>query len=209
MIWPMRLSAVSRSITRTYSDRRISAMKPTIKKVKDIRGRKILGYRAVFGPVESERHATPAAAIAECEQLTREALARLQQGATIATWRGHRLVITPSVYAPGWSYWIDTFSHGFTNGANYADNIEAYNAAVYHLAQGDWTLDADDHEILAAIPDKAKRADLASWIAFQRTYAQIKAAGEITADADIHRAACESSHVYAREHFAAVLHQAR
>lgn len=181
-------------------------MKPTIRKIKDIRGRKVRGYEASLGALTSAHCDTSKAAIEDLEYLTIKAIDRLANGPTIARWQGHQLVVYPTL--AGWGYWLDTFSstkYGCDVGDK--DPIEAYNRAVYHLAQNIWTADTDDHELLAAVPDVAKRAELAGWIAFQRAYLSIKAMGQ-TAENDLHAAACAQGTVYAREHFASYLHAA-
>ena len=182
-------------------------MKPTIRKHKHVRG-KVLGYSAQLGPIESNTQPDKPRAIAECESFTLAALDRLGKGPTIARWQGHVLIVYPT--PAGWAYWLDTFSNGYGNDVSLgADPIVAYNRAVYHLAQTVWDHQADDHALIGAVPDVAARAELAGWIAFQRTYQQIKTAGEITEENQIHRAACDAGPVYAREHFASYLHAAR
>lgn len=183
------------------------SLKPSVHKVKDLRGRKIVGYRAQLGSIDSTIQPTAAKAIEECYQLVREAIERLAQGPKIKHWRGHLIVVTPRLYALGWSYWIDTFSTGNDSGSNYPDSIAAYNSAIYHLAQSLWSADSDDHELISAVPSVKDRAELAGWIGFQRAYISIRSAGEVS-EIDTHRAACEQGHAYAREHFAAYLHRA-
>lgn len=182
-------------------------MKPTIRKIKDIRGRKVLGYEASLGSIVSARCDSAARAIEDCEYLTGKAIERLAAGPTIGRWRNHTIVVYPTII--GWAYWIDTFSNGYGTDCGRDDKIAAYNSAVYHLAQVDWSADVDDYELIQAVPDVRLRAELAGWIGFQRSYIEIKAAGQITGENDIHRAACDAGHVYAREHFASYLHSAR
>ncbi len=61
-------------------------MKPTITKLKDVRGR-ITGYRAALGPVERDGK-TPAEASAACEAASLDALQRLDYVTDVHEWRG-------------------------------------------------------------------------------------------------------------------------
>lgn len=85
-------------------------MKPTVRKVKDIRGRRVVGHKAKFGPVECMRP-TPKEAALTCEHETLSALARLDRGARVLRWRGHVAVVAPTL--EGWSYWVDTLSNPY------------------------------------------------------------------------------------------------
>lgn len=67
-------------------------MKPTVEKIKSVRGR-ITGYVASIGEVRADGK-TPQEAIEACERATFSALARLDQGPLIGSWRGHTYVVT-------------------------------------------------------------------------------------------------------------------
>ena len=174
-------------------------MKPTIHKRKDIRGRKIVGYSATIGPVTTD--ATDQTRASElCETAVSAALARLAQGTKIGQWNGHTYVVSPETY--GWQYWIDAFGR-----QDYGVSVQGYtrdqteDSAIAHLAQSDWNEETDDHAMLASLP-RSKRADMATWIGFQRSYIRIKAANDLPEN-DRHLAACEMGNLYAREHFGA------
>ena len=91
-------------------------MKPTVRKVKDIRGRKILGYVATLhtpdsysdGRISGQQRTTPADAILSCEVEVECALDRLARGTVIGQWNGHTYVVSPSI--DGWRTWCDEFS---------------------------------------------------------------------------------------------------
>jgi len=179
-------------------------MKPTTRKHKDIRGRKVRGYSAAFGPIEtSDMHQTPADAIATCERSVLGALARLDDGAKILEWRQHLIVIIPTVV--GWAYWIDTFSRKYFNGSGAGDFDTCERSALLHIGQALWNHETDDQEYLSSVTRPDVRSELAGWIGFQRCYRQIQTAGEITDKGQIHQAACEMSYAYTREHFNAYI----
>lgn len=123
-------------------------MKPTIRKHKDIRGRRIVGYTALFGPIESRRHADTDTergqdqAVAECEQLVRDALERLDRGAHIGQWRGHTYVVSPDAH--GWRLWCDVFSRTDYYTAQAGTRDEAIDSILSHLAANIWTVDVED-----------------------------------------------------------------
>jgi hypothetical protein len=82
-------------------------MKPTVKKLKDIRGRRIVGYRAHIGAIATQG-STPQEAAEKCEAAVHAALARLERGTLVGSWRGHTYVVSPT--SEGWRYWLDTSS---------------------------------------------------------------------------------------------------
>lgn len=175
-------------------------MKPTIHKRKDVRGRKALGYTGVIGAIAGPEAPTPAAAAELAETTVLAAIGRLAAGPKIDTWCGHTYAVYPTV--DGWAYWIDTFSNGYGVSAS-GDRFQVELSAIAHLAQNVWTAEYDDHVLLQDVPP-AVRPGLASWIAFQRCYIRIRNAGDIP-EAQYHDAACQMSHLYAREHFGAYL----
>ena len=163
-------------------------MKPTITKLKDVRGR-ITGYRAALGSVEADG-TTPALAGEACEAATLDALQRLDNGTDVHEWRGHHYIVAPTTH--GWSYWLDTFSSDFFMGP-YPRHEEANGAALHHLAQHVWDHDvADDAAFTGDLPPKV-RSEIRGWIRFQRAYKRIAAEGGRT-DNEVHRLACESSY---------------
>jgi hypothetical protein len=165
-------------------------MKPTIVKLKDVRGR-ITGYRASIGTVEREGK-SPAEACAACEAATLDALQRLDNGSDVHRWQGHVYLLAPTTY--GWGYWLDTFSEGYSAHGPYPSHEEANGAALHHLAQNVWTHDvADDAAFTGDLPPKV-RSDVRQWIRFQRAYKRIAAEGGHN-DNEIHRRlACEASY---------------
>jgi hypothetical protein len=62
-------------------------MKPTVVKVKNVRGR-IAAYKAKFGPIDASEE-TPNDALSACERRVFSALERLDRGTLIGEWRGH------------------------------------------------------------------------------------------------------------------------
>jgi hypothetical protein len=82
-------------------------MKPHVHKVKTPRGR-IAGHTASIGPVTGGQRETPALAIDACDKEALAALYRLDRGTRVFRWRGHTIVVSPTVN--GWEYWIDTSS---------------------------------------------------------------------------------------------------
>ena len=165
-------------------------MKPTVSKIKNIRGR-ITGYVAYIGEVRAEGK-TPKEASEKCEREAYDALARLDYGPLLGTWRGHAYVISPTI--TGWEYWIDTFSR-----VDYSVKCETANTredvrwrALSHMAQNLWTVDVNDDEFLADLPSSVVDT-LKSWIRFQREYARLAKEGG-RSDSEIHRLACEASY---------------
>lgn len=161
-------------------------MKPTITKVKNLRGR-ITGYRAAIGPVEREGKTAKEAAQA-CEQAALEALGRLDNGSEIKRWRDRVYIVIPTT--EGWKYWMDGFCSDYFVGP-YQRHEDANGAALHHLAQNLWDHDQDDATFGEGLPPKV-RADVEQWIRFQRAYKLHKAAGRT--DNECHRLACEDSY---------------
>jgi len=62
-------------------------MKPTVRKVKNARGR-VTGYTAAIGPVSADG-ITAVEATHRCDDAAAAALARLERGARVFTWRDH------------------------------------------------------------------------------------------------------------------------
>ncbi len=178
-------------------------LKPAIRKIRDIRGKRIIGYEASLGPMCSDRHsASPALATQDLEDRLLNTLKRVDRGASVRTWNGHVFVIVPTLH--GYAYWLDTFGRlSFNDGG--PDEEKAIASAFHHLTQSVWTADVDDYTFLQSIPDRSVRSELASWIAFQRCFIRVRNAGELTENGQQHQAACEMSSQYAREHFAAYL----
>jgi hypothetical protein len=174
-------------------------MKPTVRKVKDIRGRRVVGHKAKFGPVECMRP-TPKEAALTCEHETLSALARLDRGARVLRWRGHVAVVAPTL--EGWSYWVDTLSNPYFMTTPKQDREDAENDALHHLAQGAWNLDVpDDEAFLNAEPSAdgvteecglpyIVRDLLRPWIRWQRSYAALRAKG--FSETEAHQKACSS-----------------
>lgn len=168
-------------------------MKAQVKKVKDFRGRRIVGYRASIGPIEREGK-TPAEAIEACECAALAALARVDRGVCVKTWRGHTFVVVPTGY--GWSYWLDTFSQGYSvqvSSGSDDSREHAEDAAVHHLAQQVWELSVEDDAAFTGDLPKSVREQIRSWIKFQRAHAKFTAEGKN--DVEAHRLACEASYV--------------
>jgi hypothetical protein len=171
-------------------------MKPTIRKVKTVRGR-LEGYKATFGPVESGTRKTPKEAALSCEHEALSALGRLDRGTRVLRWRGHTAVIMPTI--SGWSYWIDTASRSdIIQGTSSTDREGAENAALHHLAQNVWTPEvADDEAFLRAEPSADEcglpyivRDVLRPWFNFQRAYVALRKDGY--SDVEAHRLAGEA-----------------
>ena len=160
-------------------------MKPTIRKIRDIRGRKITGYSATLGPIEAYG-STPSEAQTSAWGSVARTLERLDRGAFIGHWNGRAYVVIPDV--AGWAYWIDTSSSAHITSSNYLERESAINAALYHLAQNLWTAETADTAYLLSLPESL-RPELASWIGFQRAYLRERAAG--TPENLIHQIACE------------------
>jgi hypothetical protein len=161
-------------------------VKPTVRKVKDFRGR-ITGHKATLGPVKWSGR-DPKHAANQCEQAAMLALDRLDRGAYIGKWRGHLYVVSPTI--DGWAYWIDTFSATdyVVPCAAGAAREWAIDSALQHLAQNVWELDCrDDAAFVDGLPLDAA-AKIMAWIGFQRRYAAEKAAGK--SDVEAHRLAC-------------------
>jgi hypothetical protein len=164
-------------------------MKPTITPLRDLRGRKITGYRAEFGPIDATATTKPAA-IAAAELAVQDALDRLNQGARVTGWIDPAGRVRPIMVAPtinGWGYWLDFFSRPYVEGS-YGSAGLAENAGFHHVAQNAWTADVDDRAFLLSLPAGIIRAELASWIGFQRAYLRERAAG--TPENQIHQIAC-------------------
>jgi hypothetical protein len=170
-------------------------MKPdALSKRKDVRGR-VTGHVATIGPV-SVIGSTPAKAAELCEAATRAALARLNRGSRIIVWRGHTVVVMPTIY--GWDYWIDTYSHAdIKNTTSGQDREDAESDALHHLAQHLWSPEVDDEAFLSTehahetgLP-YVVRDLMRPWIRFQRAYAKLRAEG--ASDVEAHRKACEAS----------------
>lgn len=172
-------------------------MKPdALSKRKDVRGR-VTGHVATIGPV-SVTGSTPAKASELCEAATRAALARLNRGSRVIVWRGHTIVVMPTIY--GWDYWIDTYSRPDTkNTTTGQDREDAENDALHHLARHLWSPEVDDEKFLGNEPSTEEtglpyivRDLMRPWIKFQRAYAKFRAEG--ASDVEAHRKACEASH---------------
>lgn len=160
-------------------------MKPIVTKCKSVRGR-VVGHTATLGPVTSAQKPTPADASAQCEADTFAALRRLDRGTRVFRWREHMIVVSPTIH--GWDYWIDTFSHtDYTISLSCATREDAEDAALGQLAQHLWTLDVTDDETFTEGLAVKVRAELKSWIKFQRGYARARASG--MNDQEAHRAA--------------------
>lgn len=157
-------------------------MKPTVKKLKNVRGR-IIGYTATIGPIEETATTGPDASV-KCESAVSEALERLSRGTYIGSAWGRTYVVAPT--PQGWAYWLDTFSRSdyFCAGA-WPSRKDAIDAALYHSGQGAWSPELDDVAFLATA-DYHVRRRLARWIGFQRAYDACP-----TDTPDKHRWACE------------------
>lgn len=147
-------------------------MKPTVSKIKNMRGR-ITGYEARIGEVTAEGRNVGEASAA-CEANVLSALMRLDRGGLVLQWRGHFYIVAPTL--DGWDYWIDTSTRGtFQPHSGNRDEVAAN--ALHHLAQNVWTRDVDDREFLASLPAEVSR-ELSTWIKFQRAYTVLKADGK-------------------------------
>jgi len=165
-------------------------MKPTITKLKNARGR-ITGYRAAIGPIEADGK-TPAEATEACERATLDTLSRLERCRSVRalTWQGRTFVVAPTL--DGWSYWLDTFSQGYSNMLPPSSFEDASDRAMHHLAQHVWNHDVEDDAAFVASLPSGIRSDLTGWIRFQRAYKIREAEGRN--DNETHRLACEDSY---------------
>ena len=164
-------------------------MKPNVHKVKNVQGR-MTGYKASVGAVNGGQHETPSLAVDACDKEILAALYRLDRGTRIFAWRGHTIVVSPTVN--GWDYWIDTSTQGHgVASVPCGDREAAEDYALHHLAQGLWTHDvANDETLLEGLPPSVQ-AELRPWIRFQRRYRDLRSQG--LSDTDAHRQACEAS----------------
>ena len=164
-------------------------MKPTVSKVKNMRGR-ITGYEARIGEVTAEG-STPAEATERCERSVLATLMRLDCGAIVGGWRGHTYFVAPTLH--GWEYWIDTFTRLDYSVRREGTREEVKNNALHHLAQNVWDHDvADDREFVAGLPGEIAK-EILGWISFQRSYLALKAEGKT--DEECHRLACRTASV--------------
>jgi hypothetical protein len=162
-------------------------MKPKIHKHKTMRGR-ISGYSATAYGVEGSVMATPAEAVTQCEQTMSDALARLARGGRILIWRGHTVVISPTLL--GWEYWIDTSTRTDMAQRGPAAREDVEDDALHHLAQNLWTEREDDEAFVLGLPSRVQQ-ELRGWIRFQRAYAAARAEGK--SDTEAHRIGCEAT----------------
>jgi len=144
-------------------------LKPTITKHK-AQGRTT--YTATIGGVSKEHHSrTTATTAVEAEALA--ALVRLDSGPIFGRFADRTYVVYPD--SMGWRYWLDGFGPTYTCfGAWTKDG--AHHAALFHLAQNEWTLTVDDAAYLAPLPDETRR-ELQPWITWQRQIAGLMAQG--------------------------------
>lgn len=170
-------------------------MKPTIRKQKSARGR-VTGYAASYGPISTPECATPIEATAQCEKQVDQALARLERGTRVFTWRGHTCVVSPTT--AGWQYWTDTFSAtDYAVQCGTESREDAENSAYHHLAQNVWTREvADDEAFVEGLPYSVRR-QIRSWIAFQRAYAVAQAEGKNSHEC--HEIGCRASSAFDAE----------
>jgi hypothetical protein len=159
-------------------------MKPTIEKVKNMRGR-VTGYRAKLGEVVAEGK-TAAEAFEACEKKVLLALERLDRGAIVRTWRGHSYTVAPTIV--GWEYMLDTFTGYYGVNVN-GSREDAEDAALHHLAQQLWTTEDDDETFVRILPSKVAR-EILRWCAWQRRFATLKAEGKT--DNEAHQLASAS-----------------
>jgi len=149
-------------------------LKPTIKKLKNLRG-KITGYRARYGVQQAEGETAKAAAL-NVETAVLNALMRLDRGTHIGVWRGHTYVIAPD--GDGWRYWIDTFSRTdywcMTNGTR----DEVQDIAMRGLAQTTWTREVEDDVAFVEGLSYPVRRELVTYFNWQRAYAVARDKGE-------------------------------
>lgn len=151
-------------------------IKPRIVKLRDVRGRRSVGYSAELSGVTANGPTAKDATTA-LEVLIVQNLERLTEGPIFGTWNGHAYAVVPAV--DGWLYWIDTFSASYQGSIQRSTRAETVLSAIHHLAQNTWTADTDDPSFLTMIPI-AIRSDLAGWIGFQRAYIR-----ELAADPNI------------------------
>jgi hypothetical protein len=160
-------------------------MKPSLSTLKNARGR-IVAHAASLGPIRVQG-ATAKEASDACEKACADALVRLDRGTYLGTWRGHAFIVFPDAY--GWSYWLDTFTGGYSVSCLAIAGREAtIDNAIGHLAQVLWSHDTDDAEFVASLPPSL-RNETQGWIVFQRAYARFRAEGH--SETECHRLACE------------------
>lgn len=142
-------------------------LKPTIKKLKDLRGR-IKGYRARYGVFSAEGETAKAAEL-NVETHVLQSLMRLDVGTLIGQWRGHTYVVAPDT--SGWRYWTDVFSrvdYWVTVGTGSKE--EAVHDALSHTAKTVWTREVIDTEFVEGLP-VAIQKELIRYFNWQRAYA--------------------------------------
>jgi hypothetical protein len=143
-------------------------MKPTLHKVQTRTGRRIHCYYATGHGIEAEGK-TPREARLAWDLAAMGALGRLERGTFIGQFRGHTFVVFPTLY--GWSYWLDTFTHGYTGHGAGQTQEDAQDHALHHLAQNLWDVSCDDDAAFcASIPVESVRDKIASWVRWQRGY---------------------------------------
>ncbi len=150
---------------------------PTVIKMKDIRGRKIVGYQAALGPFQTHTYPTPAEAIADVHQQQIDANARLAQGALVGRWQDHTYTVTPDAY--GWRLWCDGFSTPDYYTTSNGTRDEAAISILSHLASCVWAFDvADDVAFVSTlpVPDATKR-ELVTRFQWYRDYTAFKTQG--------------------------------
>lgn len=142
-------------------------LKPTIKKLKDLRGR-IKGYRAHLGPLNADA-ATSKEAVAALDLHLRATMKRLDEGTLIGTWRSTTYVVAPDT--TGWRYWTSVFSrvdYWVTVGTGTKE--DAVNDALSHTAKTIWHRHWDDTIFVEGLPVKIQK-ELIWYFNWQRAYA--------------------------------------
>ncbi len=142
-------------------------LKPTIKKLKDLRGR-IKGYRARYGVLTAEGETAKAAEL-NVETHVLQSLMRLDAGTLIGTWRGATYVVAPDT--SGWRYWTSVFSrpdYWVTLGTGTKE--DAIHDALSHTAKTIWHRHWDDTIFVEGLPVKVQK-ELIWYFNWQRAYA--------------------------------------
>ena len=159
--------------------------KPTVRKIKDVKGRRILGYVAEYAYesglstptslcnadpyIKGDRCKTPAAAVASWHTVVAAALDRLATGTSTIEQHGEIGIIAPTLH--GWSYRVPGLFGDMVYG-DYHTQSEAEEHCRYHMAQTQWTLEIDDETYLTGLPEHL-RAKLRDYFDWQRKYAYL------------------------------------
>lgn len=147
-------------------------MTPTIKKLKDSRGRTI-GYSARIGDLQEVEGKTATETKAACLAMLDAYLRDHQRGPLTLRLFDRAMYLEPCRYTAGFIYRLEGSDcvHG-----PYDTRETAKDRAAFHCAQNAWSLDTDDAAFFAAIPPQVAK-ELAPWVRWQRAYAAARATG--------------------------------